>query len=128
MPCNCHGKQGSVVAGRVPPDSPCTLCAYKHLNMALVAWGEFTYERDNRDWVTGHLRLAVEHLKSEHRQTALDVRDLAADIELARDGDPGTVQERIKVLRDHVRGLFDQDHPDVVDRLIQLKVQQPEQK
>ena len=121
MPCKCHGKQGIAVNGKVPPDSPCTLCAYKHLNMALVAWGEFTYERDNRDWVAGHVRLAVEHIKSTHRETALKLRDLATSIEMAEDADHTDIAESLHQLKNTVRNLFDIDHPDVLERLDTLK-------
>lgn len=120
MPCSCHGAKGEVVQSRVLPDDPCTVCASKHINLAATAWGEFTYELDNREFVAGHLRLAAEHLKVNHKMLALDVRDAAIAIEMARDKHKAEIANRIKVLQAAVRVAFNLEHPDVFDRLDKL--------
>lgn len=127
MPCSCHGAKGEAVQGQVPPDSPCTVCAAKHINLAATAWGEFTYENDNREFVAGHLRLAGEHLKINHRALALEVRDAAVVIEMARDKNVADVAGRIRTLQASVRAAFNMEHPDVMLNLSKLApVPQPD--
>lgn len=122
MPCSCHGKQGAVIDRRMPPDEPCTMCALKHIAMARSAWGEFSYEEDNRSWAANQVRLAIEHLKVEHRQVALTLRDIATDIELAKDEDTHIIAAKLADAEINVRALFQQDHPEVGRRLDELKI------
>lgn len=120
MPCACHGAKGEVVKGKVPPDSPCTVCASKHINLATTAWGEFTYEEDNREFVASHLRLAGEHLKTQHRTLALEVRDVAMAIEMGKDKGRYDIANRLRTLRASVRAVFNMEHPDVTRNLDKL--------
>lgn len=122
MSCSCHGKKGEVVNGKVEPDSQCTTCALKHVEMAQAAWGEFTYEEDNRGWCAGHLRLAVEHLKLDHRNEALECREVANIMELALDKDIREVRDKLGMLHDKVLELFKKDHPEYVGRLEKIKL------
>ena len=69
MACNCHGRNG-VSVSRTSPYDQCTMCARKHVKAAWSKWGEFTYEEDNRDYVSAQLRDAADHLKYDHRETA----------------------------------------------------------
>ena len=120
MPCTCHGSKGEIIKGKVLPDDPCTVCASKHVNLAATAWGEFTYEMDNRLYVAGHLRLAAEHLRKNHRHLALQARDVAVAVEMVRDKNLADIAARIKELQASVRTVFDMEHPDVVQRLDKL--------
>lgn len=120
MPCTCHGSKGEIIKGKVLPDDPCTVCASKHVNLAASAWGEFTYEWDNRQFVAGHLRLAAEHLRKNHRHLALKARDVAVAVEMVRDKNLADIAARIKELQASVRTVFDMEHPDVVQRLDKL--------
>ena len=52
-----------------------------------LLWNEFTYTDDNRDFITGNLRLAVDHLMYEHREIALMARDLAMLVEAKKDAE-----------------------------------------
>ena len=61
MRCHCHGKSGVSVT-RTSPYDQCTTCAKKHIVKAWSLFREFCYEDDNRDTITGQLRLAVDHL------------------------------------------------------------------
>lgn len=121
MSCSCHGKKGERIEGKVAPDSQCTTCALKHVEMAMEAWGEFTYEEDNRRWCARHLRLSVEHLKDDHRETAIRCREIATTIEMAQDKSRGDVKDNLHTLYKEVLELFKADHPDYVERLSKLQ-------
>lgn len=117
MPCKCHGATRNEANGKVRADDQCTTCALKHIEMAAAAWGEFLYEEENRRWVAAHLRLAVEHLKTDHRETAVRVRDVAVVIEHATDSDRGDVRRRLAEIQAEVLKLFKADNPEYVERL-----------
>lgn len=119
MPCSCHGKKGESVKTARPYDQ-CTACARKHVKNAWGAWQEFTYEEDNRDYVSDQLRKAAEHLKIAHRDIALQCRDLAMAIEENRDKDYASIAEELDKLRTVTRGLFYADHPDARERLDEI--------
>lgn len=122
MACACHGKQGAVVNRKVPPDDQCTTCATKHINMAFTAWGEFTYEDDSRLWAAGHIRLAVEHLKIDHRDLALELRDLAVLIEENRDENRTDVRDKLRDALYKARELMLKDHRELDSRKVNLKL------
>ena len=121
MSCACHGKKGEKVEGRAEPDAQCSTCALKHVEMAMEAWGEFLYEEDTRRWCARHLRLAVEHLKTDHRDLALKCREAATTIELATDNGTHDVHDQIAALYNRVLEVFKTDHPDYLERLEKLK-------
>ena len=116
MACNCHGKNG-VSVGRTSAYDQCTACARKHIKSAWSKWGEFTYEEDNRDYCSAQLRDAADHLKYEHRETALKCRDLAMVIEENRDAEYGNIAAELNALRIESRELFYADHPEAKHRL-----------
>lgn len=118
MGCACHGKKGEATV-KMRPDDQCTMCAYKHVKSAWSAYGEFTYEDDNRDYVSGQLRLAIEHLKYSHRDFALELRDIAVALEKAEDA--GALSDRLYKALAASRDLFRQDHPEVAERLETLR-------
>lgn len=120
MACNCHGKSGARVRFAAPEDQ-CTMCARKHVKNAWSKWNEFTYEDDNRDYCSAQLRDAADHLKFDHRETALKCRDLAVVIEENRDAEFGSVAEALDTLRRETRDLFYADHPDAAERLEALR-------
>ena len=120
MSCSCHGPTGETIQGKVLPDDPGTVCASKHVTLAATAWGEFTYEMDNRLYAAGHLRLAAEHLRLKHRQLALEVRDAAVAIEMARDKGVADIAGRIRKIQSSVQTAFRMEHPDVVLQLEKL--------
>ena len=70
MSCDCHGKSG-VSVGRTSPYDQCTMCAKKHIVKAWSLFNEFTYTDDNRDAMTGQLRLAADHLIYQFKGTEL---------------------------------------------------------
>ena len=119
MACSCHGKRGVAVTKTAPEDQ-CTVCAQKHIDKAWELFNEFTYTDDNRRAIRGQLRLAVDHLKHEHKELALLVRDLAVIIQEARDAEITT--EWCDVLRG-VDAAFYIDHPEVKARLEKLRLQ-----
>ena len=88
MSCDCHGKSG-VAVSRTSPYDQCTVCAKKHIVKAWSLFNEFTYTDDNRDAMTGQLRLAADHLMFDHVETARLARDLAI---LCRDYEITAVQ------------------------------------
>jgi len=116
MSCSCHGKTGLSVT-RTSPFDQCTTCAKKHIVKAWNLFNEFTYTDDNRDFISGQLRLAADHLMYDHRDAALLARDLAIKIEEVRDTEIGDGWEEL--LRT-VREAFNADHPGIADRLKQL--------
>ena len=120
MACSCHGKKGEAVR-KTRPDDQCTACARKHVKNAWSKWGEFTYEEDNRDYVSAQLRDAADHLKFTHRELALEMRDLAVAIEENKDKEYGSIAEELNKLRDATRELFYKDHPDALERLEELR-------
>lgn len=115
--CNCHGKRG-VATTSVSPYDQCTACARKHIVKAWTLWSEFTYLDDNRDFITGHLRAAVDHLMYEHRAIALQARDLAMALEENRDVELDMEWPELLIA---VREAFYADHPDAKKRLEDLK-------
>lgn len=117
MACSCHTKAGIGVK-KVSPFDQCSTCAKKHIVKAWTLWNEFTYTDDNRDFVSGNLRLAADHLMYEHRGTALLARDLAVLIEENRDAEIGNGWTELLTA---VRENFLADHPDAADRLEALK-------
>ena len=121
MACNCHGKNGERVKIAGAFDQ-CTTCARKHVKSAWSKWGEFTYEDDNRDYVSAQLRDAADHLKYDHRETALKCRDLAVVIEEVHDMDYGNIANSLDELRKETLALFYADHPDAIERLNRLRL------
>ena len=117
MACSCHGVTKNKVGGKVAADDQWTTCALKHIEMASAAWGEFLYEEENRRWVAAHLRLAVEHLKTDHKATAVKVRDVAVAIEMAQDKDRNDIRLRLAEIRKKALELFKADNPDYSGRL-----------
>ena len=111
MACSCHGKKGEAVKA-AKFDDQCTMCARKHVKNAWGAWGEFTYEEDNRDYVSDQLRKAADHLKFTHRETALRCRDLAVAIETNKERDYADFAAELDSLRVETRELFYADHPE----------------
>lgn len=117
MACSCHGKQG-IATRKTNPYDQCTTCAKKHIVKAWNLFNEFTYTDDNRDAISGQLRNAADHLKDDHRETALYVRDLAVLIEENRDKEIGDMWDKILT---EVREYYYIDHPDAARRLLQLR-------
>jgi hypothetical protein len=121
MACFCHGKKGEAVKVTSPYDQ-CTTCARKHVKNAWGAFGEFTYEDDNRDYVSDQLRKAADHLKYEHREIALLCRDMAISIEENKDKlDYASISEALNDLRIATRELYYKEHPDAKQRLEEMK-------
>lgn len=117
MSCHCHGKSGVSVT-RTSPYDQCTACAKKHIVKAWSLFNEFTYTDDNRDTISGQLRLAADHLMYGHRETALLARDLAVLFEENRDKEIGTGWE---TLLESVREAFNADYPETAARLQELE-------
>lgn len=113
MACHCHGKDGIRTLKAAPYDQ-CTTCAKKHIVKAWSLFNEFLYTDDNRDTISGQLRLAADHLMYDHTETALKARDLAVIIEEARDHE---LKTEWKDLLFAVREHYKTDHPDVSERL-----------
>lgn len=120
MGCNCHGKSGVAVT-RTSPFDQCSTCAKKHVVKAWSLFHEFLYADDNRDAISGQLRLAADHLMYDHRDAAVMARDLAIMIEENRDA---AITTEWNGLLAAVREAFNADHPDAVERLKQLQNQQ----
>lgn len=120
MACNCHGKSGASVT-RISPFDQCSMCAKKHIVKAWCLWNEFTYTDDNRDTISGQLRLAADHLMYDHRETALLVRNLAVVIEENRDHE---LTGEWDALLSAVRADFYSDHPEAAERLETLNQQE----
>ena len=116
MSCHCHGKSGVSVM-RTSPYDQCTTCAKKHIVKAWSLFNEFTYDADNRDTITGQLRLAVDHLMYDHRDIALQARDLAIQLEENRDKEIRDDWDRLLAA---IRGAFNAEHPDAAERLRKL--------
>ena len=117
MACSCHGKNKERVLKTLPTDQ-CTLCAHKHMDDALSLFTEFPYERINRRMVVGFIRDAMRHLQIDHRDIALELRDLAIAIDEVRDDEyPAGIVAEIKRLADKCDELFLADNPEVVERL-----------
>ncbi len=114
--CQCHGKSGVSVT-RTSPYDQCTTCAKKHIVKAWSLFREFCYEDDNRDTITGQLRLAVDHLMYDYRDIALQARDLAILIEENRDAEIGDGWDRLLTA---IREAYNFEHPDAVERLKEL--------
>jgi len=120
MSCACHGKSGVSVT-RTSPFDQCSTCAKKHIVKAWNLFNEFTYTDDNRDVISGQLRLAADHLMYDHRNAAVMARDLAIMIEENRDAAVTTEWDDLLAA---VREAFNADHPDAVEHLAQLQNQQ----
>ena len=117
MSCNCHGKGGLSVT-RTSPYDQCTMCAKKHVVKAWSLFNEFTYADDNRDAMTGQLRLAVDHLMYDHPETARLARDLAVLLEENRDAEIGDGWDALLAA---IRKDYNDEHPDAGQRLERLK-------
>ena len=122
MACSCHGKNGESVH-TVKPYDQCTTCARKHVKSAWSKWNEFTYEDDNRDYVSAQLRDAADHLKFDHKETALKCRDLAVAIEEVKDQQ--SIAEQLENLLEETRNLYYVNHPDAAERLEKLRLNAP---
>ena len=120
MSCNCHGKSSAAVT-RTSPFDQCSTCAKKHVVKAWSLFNEFLYDDDNRDAISGQLRLSADHLMYDHRDAAVMARDLAIMIEENRDVAIATEWDDLLAA---VREAFNADHPDAVERLAQLQIQQ----
>lgn len=120
MACSCHGKEKIKTVKTLPTDQ-CTLCAHKHMDDALSLFIEFPYERINRRKVVGFIRDAMRHLQQDHRETALELRDLAIAIDEVRDEQyPAGIVAEIERLANICDNLFIADNPDVAERLKQI--------
>ncbi len=120
MSCSCHGKSGPSVT-RTSPFDQCSTCAKKHVVKAWSLFHEFLYADDNRDAISGQLRLAADHMMYDHRDAAEKARNLAVMIEENRDA---AIMTEWDDLLAAVREVFNADHPDAVERLAQLENQQ----
>ena len=121
MACSCHGKNKTRVLKTLPTDQ-CTLCAHKHMDDALSLFAEFPYERINRRMVVGFIRDAMRHLQVDHRDLALELRDLAIAIDEVRDAEyPAGITAEIQRLAAKCDEWFLADNPDVHERLNTLK-------
>lgn len=117
MSCSCHGKSGIPVT-RTSPFDQCSTCAKKHVVKAWNLFNEFLYTNDNRDAISGQLRLAADHMMYDHRDTALLARDLAVIIEENRDAE---ITNEWDDLLKAVREYYCADHPETAERLEQLR-------
>lgn len=117
MSCSCHGKSGLSVT-RTSPYDQCPACAKKHIVKAWNLYNEFTYADDNRDVISGQLRLAADHLMFEHPETAHLARDLAICIEENRDAE---LKDEWNNLLAAARSHFQADHPDIAAKLEALR-------
>lgn len=116
MTCSCHGRKGEETRV-VRPYDQCTTCARKHVKNAWGMYHELSHEEDNRDYVSDNLRRAADHLKIDHRETALRCRDLAVAIEENADLlDPSFAVRLADLLRE-TRDLYYADHPEARGRL-----------
>ncbi len=118
MSCNCHGKSGVSVTQTSPFDQ-CSACAKKHVVKAWSLFNEFLYTDDNRDAISGQLRLAADHLMYDHRDAAVKARDLAVMIEENRDAEITTEWDDLLAA---VREAFNRNHPEAIERLASLKI------
>ena len=114
--CACHGKSGVSVT-RTSPFDQCSACAKKHVVKAWNLFNEFTYADENRDVISGQLRLAADHLMYDHRDAALKARDIAILIEENRDSE---ITSEWTDLLTTVREAFNGDHLEITERLKQL--------
>lgn len=120
MACSCHGKEKVRTVKTLPTDQ-CTLCAHKHMDDALSLFLELPYERTNRRMVVGFIRDAMRHLQKDHRELALELRDLAIAIDEVRDDTyPDGIHKEITRLADQCDSLFLADNPEVSERLSRL--------
>lgn len=120
MACSCHGKE-KVRTVKTNPTDQCTLCAHKHMDDALSLFIEFPYERVNRRVVVGFIRDAMRHLQRDHRDLALELRDLAIAIDEVRDDEyPDGIAAEVQRLADRCDDYFLEDNPDVRSRLLKL--------
>ena len=115
--CSCHGRRGVAVTTTAPYDQ-CTVCAKKHIDKAYELFREFTYTDDNRRTIHGQLRCAADHLMYDHRDLALEVRDLAVMIQEARDAEITTEWNDVLI---GVDAAFYEDHPEILERLEKLR-------
>lgn len=111
MACNCHGTAGVSVKQTFPFDQ-CTACARKHVKAAWSKWNELSYEDDNRDYCSAQLRDAADHLKFQHREVALELRNLAIAIEEYKTP-VDEIADKLNTLRIQTRNLFFKDHPEI---------------
>lgn len=75
-------------------------------------------DNDNLDAMTGQLRLAADHLRFDHPETARLARDLAIMLEENRDAEIGG---RWETLLAAVKYDFNGEHPEAMERLERLK-------
>jgi len=116
MSCNCHGPNGAAVT-RTSPFDQCSTCAKKHVVKAWNLFNEFLYSDDNRDTISGQLRLAADHLMYDHRDAAVKARDLAIMIEENLDAAITTEWDDLLAA---VREAFNFDHQEAVAKLKEL--------
>lgn len=122
MACSCHSKQKKNILNVNPLDY-CSNCASKHMNLAYQCWNQFQYEIVNRDYVSGQLRNAMNHLKDQHRQLAIKIRDLAIVIQECKDLQQVTpIKQQMKILVQEVRQIFFIDYPQVKRKLEEIKL------
>lgn len=94
------------------------MCAKKHIVKTWSLFNKSTYTDDNRDAMTGQLRLAVDHLMFDHTETARLARDLAVMQEENRDAEIG---DRWEALLTAARKDYNDKHPKAMERLERLK-------
>lgn len=117
MNCNCNQPDDAPQTG-VTPHTQCPKCAKKHIVAAWSAWQELGHERDNRDYCSGNLRLAAEHLATLDPSLATACRDCAIRIEDFDDFDGDRpIKDDINALRSRVWDLSGAGKMTVVDDL-----------
>lgn len=105
MTCSCNKLDSSVLTG-VTPYTQCPQCAKKHIVSVWTAWQELGHERDNRDYCSGNLRLAAEHLAKIAPELATACRDCAVRIEDFDDFDGDRpIKDDIESLRTSIWSL-----------------------
>ena len=115
MTCICNNFIDAPKTG-VTPYTQCPKCAKKHIVAVWTAWQELGHERDNRDYCSGNLRLAAEHLATMEPSLATACRDCAIRIEDFDDFDGDRpIKDDINALRTRIWDLAGTGKMTVVD-------------
>ena len=130
MACGCQKHQAAPMAANTSdatqsaweykrpattrPLDQCLFCAQKHVDEALAAMNEFMYEQENRSFVHGAIRSAVNHTFKEWPSIAKIARESALLWQQARFAE---AQDKLREAAAQIDAQLLADNPEIKARL-----------
>ena len=128
MSCACHKTSRNAVdakkqakpafASTTQPTDQCAACAQKHLDQAVSAYFEYSYEAVNRSFIRAQLRAVVNHTYRDWPFIADRARKLALTLQQYRDS--RATDDEMRSIQQDMDKVFLKEYPEAAERRQQL--------